>query len=66
MSYTPKNPKITRKGLTPFSQWAGSWQSYLAYLDSNNALSENIVMGSDNIYRLRDGYYPAWKMKDFI
>jgi len=50
--------------LTKWGQWDGDWQSYLAYLDKNHALSSNFIMQGGN-YILRPGYNPPWELKDF-
>lgn len=50
--------------LKKWANWRGSWQSYLKYLDDNNALSGNIILQNGE-YSLRPGYVPPWSDKDF-
>jgi hypothetical protein len=59
-----KDEQVTHNGLTKFDQWPGSWQSYLAYLDENRALSSNIFK-QGQYYKLRPGFTPPWTLKDF-
>lgn len=66
MAYIPKNEiMVQSKYIKKFDGFDGSWDQYLRYLEQNNALSINIVPDG-NEYKLRDGYYPQWKLKDFV
>jgi hypothetical protein len=56
--------RVETNGLKKYSAWDGDWQSYLQYLDDNNALSSNFIQVG-GYYRLRPGYNPPWEMKDF-
>jgi hypothetical protein len=51
-------------GLKKWGEWQGDWQSYLEYLDKNNALSINFIQVGGE-YKLRPGYSPPWTEKDF-
>lgn len=66
MAYTPKNDMAKQsKEILKFDGFNGSWDEYLAYLEQNNIMSTNIEWDGRG-YSLRAGYYPQWKLKDFI